>query len=63
MFLSIDTEHFKHTGIFTLTNRKTGSSFTFPNADLVRRFTYAYYRNPIAATFAYETQNRKTQSQ
>lgn len=53
MFLVIDTEQTRITGLFTLCNANMTDFYSFENADDVRNFTQFYYCSPIAAIAAY----------
>lgn len=52
--LTLDTEHYKCTLVYTLTNRAHGLSFSFANAGQARDFLAAWYKCPIKARYAYE---------
>ena len=51
--LALDTAHYRATGIYTLYNRPLGLSFAFADLSTLEAFIEFYYRNPIAACFAY----------
>lgn len=58
--LALDTAHYRATGVYTLYNRTLGLSFTFADLSTLDAFLEFYYRNPIAACFAYHAlQERK----
>ncbi len=52
-FLALDSDHFAITGVWTLYNRPCGLSFTFGDPLALGAFLRHYYRNPLAAQFAY----------
>jgi len=61
--LALDTAHFRATGFYTLYNKPLGISFTFSDLSTLGAFLEFYYRNPVAAIFAYHAlQERKTRS-
>lgn len=51
--LTLDTAHYRATGVYTLYNAPLGLSFTFGDLDALEAFLEAYYRNPVSAIFAY----------
>lgn len=51
-FLALDCEQCAVTGTLTL-YLKSGQSFAFASVEALRAFCAYYYRNPIAACFAY----------
>lgn len=51
--LALDTAHYHATSVWTLYNRPCGLSFTFSDPIALGDFLRHYYRNPIAAQFAY----------
>lgn len=57
--LTIDTAQAALTGTWTLYNRAKGLSFTFYDPDALNRFTAFWYKNPMAAMFAYKLNERK----
>lgn len=59
ILLALDTAHHAHTGVYTLYNVRKGLSFTFYDPDALNRFTAFWYKNPIAAMFAYKLNERK----
>lgn len=52
-FLILDSEHCKAVQLLVLTGR-TGQSFAFTNIEDLMNFINVFYKNPIAAHFAYE---------
>lgn len=53
--LALDTAHFRATGVYTLYNKPLALSFAFADLSTLDAFLEFYYRNPIAACFAYHT--------
>ena len=51
--LALDCLQCKITGILTLYEPKSGQSFAFADLSTLQAFCAFYYRNPVAALFAY----------
>jgi len=60
--LALDTAHFTATGVYTLVNRPRGLFFTFGDTIALGAFLSHYYRNPIAAQFAYYKTQKENRS-
>lgn len=53
--LALDCGQSAATSVYTLYNSDGTDFFTFETAEQLREFTKYYYRNPIAALFAYRS--------
>lgn len=51
--LVFDQQQFEATGVYTLTAPDKAESYTFKDAIAAKLFVDAYYRNLVAAIFAY----------
>jgi len=51
--LALDTARYRATGFYTLYNKPLALSFTFGDLSTLGAFLEFYYRNPVAACFAY----------